>query len=68
MGKSWLATRMGIVTETLRRMTIDKIRGIDRMEKELEEDKAKIDAQYKVAECRCCVRVCCRERRCVQMS
>lgn len=39
---------MGIVTETLRRMTIDKIRGIDRQEKELQEDQAKLDAQYKV--------------------
>ncbi len=48
VGKSWLATRMGIVTETLRRMTIDKIRGIDRQEKELQEDQAKLDAQYKV--------------------
>ncbi len=47
MGKSWLATRMGIVTTKLRQMTLDKLRGVDRLEKELADD-ARIGALHRV--------------------
>ena len=43
---------MGIVTNKLRQMTMDKLRGINRLEKELNAERDALDAKAKVRRCK----------------